>query len=61
MPSHANDAHRLIVSSEIIALAVNPLIGELTLTTDKGDFVFALNQEAAESLSEELISFLDTE
>jgi hypothetical protein len=61
MSKPANDHHPLILSSEIIALSTEPLVGEITLTTDKGDFVLAISQEQAGALLDELAVFLDTE
>jgi hypothetical protein len=56
-----NDKDDLLLSSEIIALSTEPLIGQLRLTTDNGDVVMAVNAESAQALVEELITFLDTQ
>lgn len=60
-PRSANDRYPLLLSSEATPQSADPLIGELTLTTDQGDIVLALKQEPAENLAEELTSFLDAE
>jgi hypothetical protein len=61
MTHPANDHLPLIISSEIIAQSADPLIGELTLTTDSGDMVLAITEQAARDLIDELTSFLDVE
>jgi hypothetical protein len=61
LPGPANDHASFLLSSEIIAQNAEPLIGEMTLTTDQGDLVLAINRETTEALIEELTTFLDTE
>jgi len=61
MTEPANDHLPLVISSEIIAQSADPLIGELTMTTDSGDVVLALTEQAARDLIDALTSFLDTE
>lgn len=57
----ANDNAAFLLSSEAIAQNAEPLIGELTLTTDQGDIVLAINKDGADELAGQLASFLDTE
>jgi hypothetical protein len=61
MTEPANHHLPLIVSSKIIAQSADPLIGELTLTTDSGDMVLALTEQAAWDLIDNMASFLDVE
>jgi hypothetical protein len=61
MTQPANDHDRILISAEIIGQSAEPLIGEMTLTTDLGDVVLVVNKEAAELLIEELTAFLDTQ
>lgn len=61
MSTPANDRFPLLLSSEAIAQSAEPLMGELTLTTDRGDVVVAISKNAAEDLIEQLVSFLDAE
>jgi hypothetical protein len=56
-----NDKDDLLLSAEIAELSAAPLIGQLILTTDNGNVVMAINQESAQALVEDLISFLNTE
>jgi hypothetical protein len=60
MPKAASD-HRMIRSSEVAAFSANPSIGEMILTTDLGNVVLAIDREQAESLIDQLASFLDQE
>lgn len=57
----ANDHHNFLILSEVIAQNADPPIGEMTLTTDQGDIVLVIDQEAAEDLIEQLTAFLDME
>jgi hypothetical protein len=62
MTQPANDHDRILISAEIIGQSAEPLIGEMTLTTDLGDVVvLVVNKEAAELLIQELTAFLDTQ
>ena len=60
MPKAASD-HRMIRSSEVAVFSANPSIGEMILTTNLGNVVLAIDREQAESLLDQLASFLDTE
>lgn len=57
----ANDHDPVLLTSEAIAQGADPLIGELTLVTDRGTFCMVIKKESAEDLIEQLTSFLDTE
>lgn len=61
MTEPANDNPGFLLSSEILTQNAEPLIGQLTLSTDQGDIIVTINQDAALALIEELAAFLDTE
>ena len=48
-----------LLSTESVTLAAKPLTGKLTLTTDKGAVVVAINEDTAFALLETLMDFLD--
>ena len=57
MTQMANDNLPMLVAAEIVTQSVDPLVGELALTTDSGEIVLALNKDAATVLPERLVSF----
>lgn len=61
MTKPANDRAPVLLTSEAITQSAEPLIGELTLVTDRGTSCMVINKASAEDLIEQLISFLDTE
>ena len=53
--------HSRLLTVETVTLAAKPLTGKLTLTTDKGEIVVAINEDTAFALLEKLMDFLDPE
>ncbi len=61
MTKPANDRDPVLLTSEAVAQSAEPLIGELTLVTDRGTICIVINKASAEELIEQLVSFLDAE